>query len=234
MKDQIPILVELSRADQASSQIRERAQTIPKEILRHEQDLSSHRRASEDLENKLEESMRERRALERDADQARARRREVEVQQFRVKNQVEYQALTKEIEEMRRRTSDFEEKAIEILSEEEEVKKEFEKLTELLQQEEERFNEIKTRLESELGELKSVVDAAEAKRQELVGKLDPKIRQRYERILRSKGDMAVVSLVDGACGGCFYQIPAQRVGDVRRGTLVICEGCGRMIVGEDA
>ncbi|MCA9758982.1 MAG: hypothetical protein KDA27_24525 [Candidatus Eisenbacteria bacterium] len=233
MKDQIPILAELSRADQESAQVRERAASIPKEIARHESELSTHRRASEDYEAKLEESMRERRALERDADQARARRREVEVQQFRVKNQVEYQALTKEIEEMRRRTSTFEERAIEILTEEEAVQKEFDKLQDLLQQEEARFGEIKSRLENELASLEAEVRQAEAKRMELVNRLDPKIRTRYERILRSKGDMAVVPAVDGACGGCFYQLPPQKIGEVKKGeSLVVCEGCGRMIVSQ--
>jgi predicted nucleic acid-binding Zn-ribbon protein len=40
-----------------------------------------------------------------------------------------------------------------------------------------------------------------------------------------------VTLNGGACGGCFYQLPPQRAAEVRRGeTLVVCEGCGRMIV----
>lgn len=231
MKVQISILAELSRADQESARVRERLLAIPKEIARHEQELSAHRRASDDFESRLEESMRERRALERDADQARARRREVEVQQFRVKNQVEYQALTKEIEEMRRRTSTFEERAIEILTEEEEVKKEFDKLRDLLVQEETRFAEIRSRLEAELGQTRSAVERAEARRMELVQRLDPKVRLRYERILKSKGDMAVVPAVEGACGGCFYQLPPQKIGEVKKGeSLVVCEGCGRMIV----
>ena len=231
MKDQISILAELSRADRESARVRERAAAIPREIARHEQELRAHRKASEDFETRLEESMRERRALERDADQARARRREVEVQQFRVKNQVEYQALTKEIEEMRRRTSTFEDQAIEILTTEEDVKKEFEKLKEILEQEETRFAEIRTRLESELAEIRAEVQRAEADRMELVGKLDPKIRTRYERILRSKGDMAVVPAIEGACGGCFYQLPPQKIGEVKKGeSLVVCEGCGRMVV----
>lgn len=233
MKDQIPILAELSKADQESARVRERVRAIPKEIARHEHELAAHRRAAEDFEAKLEESMRERRALERDADQARARRREVEVQQFRVKNQVEYQALTKEIEEMRRRTSTFEERAIEILTEEEEVKREYDKLNDVLQQEEARFREIRSRLEAELTSLQAEVDRAEARRLDLVGRLDPKVRARYERILRSKGDMAVVPAVAGACGGCFYQLPPQKVAEVRKGdSLVVCEGCGRMIVAE--
>jgi predicted nucleic acid-binding Zn-ribbon protein len=231
MKDQISILAELSRADQESARVRERAAAIPKEIARHEQELSAHRRAAEDYETKLEESTRERRALERDADQARARRREVEVQQFRVKNQVEYLALTKEIEEMRRRTSTFEDQAIEILTAEEDVKRQFDKLKELLEQEEVRFAEIRTRLEGELAGIRAEVQKAETERIEFVGRLDPKIRSRYERILRNKGDMAVVPVIAGACGGCFYQLPPQKIGEVKkRASLVVCEGCGRMVV----
>ncbi|MCA9726327.1 MAG: hypothetical protein KC729_01500 [Candidatus Eisenbacteria bacterium] len=207
---------------------------IPKEIEKHEAELRRIQSQLDDFADRLEEAQRERRALERDSEQARARRREVEMQQFRVKNQAEYQALTKEIEEMRRRAGDFDEKALAILADEEAVQAEIQRLTDLAAQEEKRGAEVKERLLAELEDTKKLRDAAERRREEMVEQLDLKTRTRYERILKSKGDFAVVTLEGGACGGCYYQLPPQRVAEVRRGTgLVICEGCGRMIVPED-
>lgn len=235
MQDPIPLLARLSRSDAESHRLRDRVQVIPREIEKHEAELRRIQTQLDDYADRLEEAQRERRALERDAETARARRREVEMQQFRVKNQVEYQALTKEIEEMRRRAGDFDEKALGILSDEEAVEAEIARLTELANQEEKRVSEVKDKL---LGELELVTrqrDEAEQRRAALVEQLDLKTRTRYERTLKSKGDFAVVTLQGGACGGCYYQLPPQRVAEVRRGIgLIVCEGCGRMIVPDNA
>jgi predicted nucleic acid-binding Zn-ribbon protein len=233
MQDSIAALARLSRADLEAHRLRDRVQAIPKEIEKHEAELKRIRNLLDDFQDRLEEAQRERRALERDSEQARARRREVEMKQFRVKNATEYQALTKEIEEMRRRAGDFDEKALGILADEEAVQAEIARLSELAAQEEKRVEEIRTRLLAELESATRERDASERRREELVEQLDLKTRTRYERILKSKGDFAVVTLEGGACGGCYYQLPPQRVAEVRRGAaLVICEGCGRMIVPE--
>ena len=45
---------------------------------------------------------------------------------------------------------------------------------------------------------------------------------------------AVVPLEKNACGGCQTAQPPQRVQEVRGGDrLVICEFCGRLIIGEN-
>lgn len=235
MQDPIPLLARLSRADAESHRLRDRVQVIPREIEKHETELRRIQTSLEEYADRLEEAQRERRALERDAETARARRREVEMQQFRVKNQIEYQALTKEIEEMRRRAGDFDEKALAILSDEEAVEAEIARLTELANQEEKRVSEVKAKLLEELERATRERDQAEQRRSVLVEQLDVKTRTRYERTLKSKGDFAVVTLQGGACGGCYYQLPPQRVAEVKRGTgLVVCEGCGRMIVPDNA
>jgi hypothetical protein len=61
--------------------------------------------------------------------------------------------------------------------------------------------------------------------------LSAPLRAKYERIRRSKGDLAIVGVEYGACGGCGYALPPQRVQEVRRNRdVVLCEGCGRILV----
>lgn len=51
----------------------------------------------------------------------------------------------------------------------------------------------------------------------------------YERIRPSKDGLALVGIVRGACGGCYTQIPPQRVMEIRdQDKLIECESCGRI------
>ena len=48
--------------------------------------------------------------------------------------------------------------------------------------------------------------------------------------LRSKGDVAIVPVQHGNCGGCHLQIPPQLIHNAKRGTeLTSCDYCGRIL-----
>ncbi len=231
MKDEIAILVDLSLADLECSRLHERTEAIPRELERHESELVVQRSALEERQRQRADLQRERRQLERDAEAAKTRRRELEVQQFRVKNNVEYQAMVREIDEMRRRASEVEDQAIQYLGEEETVQAEIVRLEDLVGQEERKLSGVRERLERELAGYREHLERARTAREALVARLEPMLRSRYERIRRSKGDRAVVGVEQKACGGCGYQLPPQRIVEVQKAErVVVCEGCGRMLV----
>jgi uncharacterized protein len=231
MNDLIPILVELSLADLECARLQERTEAIPRELSKHEAELNVQRAALEEQERRLADLLRERKLLEKDADTAKARRRELELQQFRVKNNVEYQAMVREIDEMRRRASEIEDQALTFIGEEEMVQNEIKRLSDLVAQEERKVFGVRERLQKELSDYRNQLAKAKTARTLLVQRLEPQLRARYERILKNKGDMAVVGLEGGACMGCGYQLPPQRIGEVmKRERVVVCEGCGRMLV----
>jgi predicted nucleic acid-binding Zn-ribbon protein len=66
-------------------------------------------------------------------------------------------------------------------------------------------------------------------------KIDERLLTAYNRIRRSvRNGLAVVTVKRDACGGCFNRIPPQRQVDVRQGKkLIVCEYCGRILVGGD-
>ena len=62
--------------------------------------------------------------------------------------------------------------------------------------------------------------------------LELDLRRRYLRIHKGHGYTALAALVDGACGGCGQRLPPQRAIDIqRRGEILVCQGCGRLILG---
>jgi len=98
-------------------------------------------------------------------------------------------------------------------------------------------------LKAKKAELAEIVDSTskeeahlKAKRDACAKKIDPRTMSAYERIRSSeRNHLAVVSVYNGnACGGCFNQITPQRLVDIASNKkLIICEHCGRIIVGPD-
>lgn len=70
------------------------------------------------------------------------------------------------------------------------------------------------------------------KRIKFSSQLDERTLSAYDRIRGSvHNHLAVVSVYENSCGGCFNAITPQRLVDIASGTkLVICENCGRILV----
>ena len=69
----------------------------------------------------------------------------------------------------------------------------------------------------------------EAKVDELVGQLEPRVRRRYEQVA-SHRERVVVPVLGGVCYGCFVSVASARVGEQAPNlALQTCESCGRFL-----
>jgi predicted nucleic acid-binding Zn-ribbon protein len=55
------------------------------------------------------------------------------------------------------------------------------------------------------------------------------IREDYQRRARSNGEDALAEVVDGACGGCFQQVPVNVQSNIRMSLPSFCRTCGRLL-----
>jgi predicted nucleic acid-binding Zn-ribbon protein len=224
-------LLALQVFDRETNRLRERAQVLPRELDRLAKELAVHQEILDDQERVLQDLRLDRRSAEREVANAKQQRRDFEAQQYRIRNNQEYQANLREIENMKQKATQYEEKAIEILVQEEEVLKEIERLKAIVEEEKHKHDLAAGGKQEELDQVREDLDAKDAERAEIIAQLSPPVRVKYERIRRSKGDLAIVAVENGACGGCGYALPPQRVQEVRRNSdLILCEGCGRILV----
>jgi predicted nucleic acid-binding Zn-ribbon protein len=64
---------------------------------------------------------------------------------------------------------------------------------------------------------------------EMEGKLEPRVRSRYERLAGKRG-RAVVPVIGGTCYGCFVAVPTALSSDAdRNDELRYCDHCGRFL-----
>ncbi len=101
------------------------------------------------------------------------------------------------------------------------------------------LSERKLDLDQKKGELNEIVmetKQEEEKLREHAKQIEQLIEQRlltaFKRIRKNaRNGLAVVYVQRDACGGCFNKIPAQRQLDIRlRKKIIVCEYCGRILV----
>lgn len=158
-----------------------------------------------------------------------------EEQQNNVRNNREYDALTKEVE--------FQ--SLEIQLSEKRIREFTAQLTMRKEEVESAQNELNDRrndLEAKRSELTDIVAETELEEKELIHKSEQQQRLIEERLLiaykrirkNARNGLAVVPVERDACGGCFSYIPPQRQLDIKlHKKIIVCEFCGRILVDKE-
>ncbi len=149
-----------------------------------------------------------------------------------VRNNREYENLTKEIEYLQLDNQLNEKKIREanaaVESKQEEIRRCSDNVTE-------RRTDLDIK-KSELDEIISETRAEEEKLRErsknLEATIEPRLLSAFKRIRKnSRNGLGVVYVQRDACGGCFNKIPPQRQLDIRmRKKIIVCEYCGRIMI----
>ena len=155
--------------------------------------------------------------------------------QNNVRNNREYDAITKEIEYQELEIELAEKRLKEYAAGIKNKKVQLESAEAVVADRDMDLSAKKAELESIEAETADQVAALQAKAEKAKGKIDERLLVAYNRIRRSvRNGLAVVSVKRDACGGCFNRIPPQRQVDVRQGKkLIVCEYCGRILVAGD-
>jgi uncharacterized protein len=230
----ISTLIRLARADLVRRATLERHRAVPEKLHRVDREVARVKGEIERLDHGLNEARKDRRAREQEALALETRIGQDAGKLNAIRSNVDYQAMLKQIAETKTRKTALENEALELMEREEEI-------TRRLQGEKGRVDIELTALAGERAallaeekELESALKALDGERNELLQDLDPELRGRYERIGRSKHGLAVVTVVKGACGGCFAALPPQRVNEVRQqARLVLCDACSRILVWDE-
>ena len=156
-------------------------------------------------------------------------------QQDNVRNNREYDSLSKEIE--------FQTLEIELCNKKiKEFAFQLEEKKAVMEDSEKNLSERAVDLDIKKKELDDIV-ADTKKEEETLGEksttieaiIEERLLTAYKRIRsNARNGLAVVTIKRDACGGCFNQIPPQRQLDIKsRKKIIVCEYCGRILVDDD-
>jgi uncharacterized protein len=179
----------------------------------------------DDLENQLNEKKQAIKDFQ-------ANIKKYEAQQNKVRNNREYDAITKEIE--------FQNLEIQLAEKRmKEAKALITVKAELLEKSKVEFEERSKDLKVKKSELEEIISETEKEEKQLLvdsekasETIEDRLLNAYKRIrANTRNGLAVVAVERDACGGCYNKIPPQRQLDIRTNKkIIVCEHCGRILV----
>jgi hypothetical protein len=149
-----------------------------------------------------------------------------------VKNNREYDTLSKEIEfqtlEIELCNKKIKEALVRISEKENELQMSHEAI-------EDRNNDLdmkRNELDEIMEETRSEEERLKIKVKEYEAKIEPRLLTSFKRIRKSaRNGLGIVYVQRDACGGCFNKIPPQRQLDIKmHKKVIVCEYCGRIMI----
>ncbi|BDC99489.1 zinc ribbon domain-containing protein [Persicobacter psychrovividus] len=152
-------------------------------------------------------------------------------QQMNVRNNREYDAITKEIELQELEIQISEKRTREANQTIETMKSRIDETAAHKSEREKDLTSKKKELEEILAESKEEQERLAKERDAAFAQVEERLGKSYDRIrLNARNGLAVVAVERDACGGCFAVVPPQRQADIRdRKKLIVCEHCGRIL-----
>jgi len=232
VEQKLKALFDLQNVDSEIDKIRIQRGELPLEVQDLEDDIAG-------LQTRIDNFNEETGALETDISnkenqikEAKVAIKKYEKQQDNVRNNREYDSLTKEIEFQKLEMQLADKKIVEL-------KATIENKTEVISESKGSLKERKGDLKFKKKELDDIVAGTEKEEKKLIKKsngaekiIEERLLTGYKRIRdNARNGLAVVAVERDACGGCFNKIPPQRQLDIRlHKKVIICEHCGRILV----
>ena len=231
LKEEIRKLVELQELDCKISSLKiKKEKEKPQELETLKEKFEEEKKRVFSFEEKVKQLQVKRKEKELNLSSKEEGIRKAQAQLYQLKTNKEYQAKLTEIEALKADVSVLEEEIIKILDEIEEAEKELNEKREIVAQEEKRFKEREAQINQELKVLEIEIKGLKDKRKVLVEKVDKNILSIYERLLNTRGGIAIAPVVAENCGACHIKVTAQKINEIKMyKDIVFCENCVRIL-----
>jgi predicted nucleic acid-binding Zn-ribbon protein len=153
-------------------------------------------------------------------------------QQNNVRNNREFDSLSKEIEFQNLEIELSEKRIKEFTAEMKEKEDAVKTSKQLLAERQEDLERKKSELQEISEETKIEEEKLKGKSEKIESFIEPRLLTAFKRIRKNaRNGLSVVTIQRDACGGCFNKIPPQRQMDIaNRKKIIVCEYCGRILV----
>ncbi len=232
MEAKLKLLYKLQKTDSKIDQIYLLRGELPLEVQDLEDDVAGLETRIANANKAIEEGEAFIAQKKHDIVSSKALIEKYEAQRNNVKNNREYDSLSKEIEFQDLEVQLSEKKINDTL-------KSIAQKKELLSEVSEELEGRKIDLENKKKELESIVEETRKDEEQLLkeseeiqGKIDPRMLNAYKKVRsNARNKLAVVTVKRDACGGCFNKIPPQKQLDIAASKkIIVCEYCGRILV----
>jgi predicted nucleic acid-binding Zn-ribbon protein len=201
----------------------ERLQGLAEELQRLEGNV-------EDDKERVQDLKKAQRQYEAEIEDAIAHIKKSRGRLMNIKNNKEYRALIREIEETERGNADKEDKVLACLEELEQLKKQIEDREEDLAAMRDHIKSEEITVAKETAHVEKELSDMDGSRAELMQSIDSQLLVKYEQIKAWGGGIAVSLVNNATCSECHLSIPPQMYNELQRqDALKFCPNCQRII-----
>ena len=230
MNPQLKLLVSLQEIDIEIQTLREQLTEIPKQVKTSLSHLNKEKESLEITQKEVNDLQKIRFKLENDAASENDKMAKTKIKLPSVKTNKEYSALLAEIELAKQKVSKIEDLELETMETLERKESELPKFEIRFREEEKKFQEFKKQKEETRSEVEQNIAKLKDNRDNIFKNIDPKWSSHYEKILKARGGLAVVSIEHVVCLGCHQQILLQVSIEVKLGEKIHeCQHCNRIL-----
>jgi len=153
---------------------------------------------------------------------------EEELYSGRIRNPKELASLQHEVDGLRVKRDQLEDKALEVMEQVELAAASVASVSSELKTVEAEWHSQQQQLSTEMEQLKAILADLKHKQQLLLAGIDPQPVEFYYQLKKQRGQ-AVAKVEQGICRGCRISLPTAEVQRARSGNLVQCSSCGRIL-----
>lgn len=232
LENSLKVLFELQRVDTRIAHIRMLRGELPMAVEDLEDEIAGLQTRIGNLQDAQKAASSDINTKRHEIKSAEVLIKKYEKQLENVRNNREYDNLTKEVEYQQLEVELRNKQIKELKIKNDETGASIESTKQVIAEREQDLQAKRAELESVIAETAKEEAELTQESERLQAQLPERLLKAYIRICGSvRNGLGVVTVVRGACGGCFRRIPPQRQLDIRsHKRVVVCENCGRIIV----
>jgi len=232
--DRLKVLYKLQQIDNQLDELEDLRGDLPNMVRELEEKIAGFVSDIETKEKEQKDSIVKRDENENEIEKLKENQKKFKAQLYQVRNNKEYDALTKEIDHTEEHINKLEAENNSLADRSKVLTQEIEEITP-------KVDELKNDLKEKEADLKEIIKANEREESKLLEerkKIEGAVKKNdissYLRIRKAKKGLAVATIKRSACSGCHNIVPSQRQLEIRRNNkLFYCEYCGRILVSSE-
>jgi len=183
----------------------------------------------EKLQAQIEQLSRERRRVDGELADQQELLKKYQGQLMQVKNQQQYAAAWKEIDATRKQVKELEDSTLKSMTDVDTLQKGHDDLAAGSVELKSRWDAEHSAWQHSLGDLRAEVETLKARAEAIEATLPERLRREFHRIYKQRQNVAIARVVADSCSGCRTRVRPAVLQQLKRGDLVHCEGCSRIL-----
>ena len=224
-------LLKLQEIDSKIFEIKKVRGALPEEVQDLEDELIGYNTRLDNFKSDIDNKNKDIDDLKNKTKDAKKLVKKYKDQQMNVKNNREYDAVSKEIELQELDSKLFAKSVGENEVKIEEINEDIKSTKKVIKERTQVLKSKKADLDLLSNESKEEEKKLDALKTKASKKIEPSLLLSYEKLVnRQRNGLAVVKVSRGACGGCFNIVPPQRQAEIKeKKKIILCEYCGRIL-----